>query len=191
MGGINLYGFCFNNPDLWIDILGQQPAIFFPPGSPGSAYNKNIQEELENTSPAPVLKNCRNTKGFFKCLADLGLNFGLGFIPGVGLAQAITGTEVTAFQDVDIIIDGPSAAGLSYAGSRYSIYEFDALGGQSQLDKYNAIKKRNGLGTKPNAVRRSLSNLRTAGTSLVTIGNLLGILDATCEVNDCYEKYCN
>jgi hypothetical protein len=140
--------------------------------------------------PSAPQKKCRNTEGFFKCLGDTGLNFGVGFIPGVGLTQAITGTEVTAFQDVDIVMTGPSAAGLSDAGSRYAIYEFDALGGQAQLDKYNSIHKRNGLGTRPNAVRRSLSNLRIVGKSFGTIGNLLGLLDVACEINDCYKKHC-
>jgi hypothetical protein len=163
------------------DILGMVGSITMP-GSTQGWYTPNVAPTTE--------KECRNTEGFFKCLGDVGLNFGLGFIPGVGIYQAITGTEVTAFQDVDIVMTGPSAAGLSSAGSRYAIYEFDALGGQTRLDKYNEINKRNGLGTRPTAVRRSLSNLRTVGKSFGTLGNILGIFDMSCEINDCYKKYC-
>jgi hypothetical protein len=53
MGGTNLNGFNYNNPLIWADVLGKQPALFLPPGAPGAAaYNDAMQELLDGNGPS-------------------------------------------------------------------------------------------------------------------------------------------
>lgn len=52
------------------------------------------------------------------------------------------------------------------------------------------MNARNGLGSRPDAARRSLSNLRLAAKGLSKLGFGLGILDAAFKGKDCYDKFC-
>ena len=132
---------------------------------------------------------CRDREGYLRCLGDVILNYGIGFIPGVGLAQGLTGAELNLFQGGGRL-GGPSAGGLAGAGGDYADREFRSMGGQSQLDHYNDVNRRSGLGNRPNAARRAMSNLRLLGKGLGGLGNLLGAIDAAAQAVDCYKKYC-
>ena len=153
------------------------------------AFGRSLPGAPGHSTPE-TREPCRNSERFFRCLGDLGFNFVIEIIPGVGFALVISGTEIHLFQERDIYLNGPSAGALSDAGAKYTQYEFKSLGGQAQLNKYNDIHKRNGLGQRPNAVRRSLQNLSIVGKTFGGIAKILGIFESVCEVGDCYKKYC-
>jgi RHS repeat-associated protein len=61
-GGVNLFGFVFNRPLIWIDVLGQDPAIFFPAWFSG-CYTQSKHSGCFGKSKA----NTRRASRFFSC----------------------------------------------------------------------------------------------------------------------------
>jgi len=139
---------------------------------------------------------CRDRAGFLACLLDVGVDYGLGSIPYAGHAYGLSGLNSSGFQSLSGRTSGlggfkgPGAHDVSGAGGAGAKRSFNQGGGQAQLDHYNRLNTRNGLGIRPDAARRSLSNLRIAAKGLSKLGFGLGLLDTAFKGKDCYDTYC-
>lgn len=139
---------------------------------------------------------CRDRKGFLLCLGDVGINYAIGTIPIGGTIYGLSGFQSNGLQSLGGrtsgigSFGGPGANDISGAGEEVAQRSFDGSGGQAQLDHYNNLKARNGLGRRPNAARRDLSNLRLAAKGLSKLGFGLGIFDTAFKSKDCYDRYC-
>lgn len=166
---MNLYAYGANGPVNIVDILGLACS---------KADGSNA--------------NCRSVEEFIRCIADASLNYGVGFIPGVGIIQAATGMKVNLFQKKAGTFEYGGAVGhvgsVAGVGGGMVDERFESLGGQDQLQHYDELASRNGLGRSARGARSTLSALKTLGKSLGGIGNLLSAIDYASDLKKCYDK---
>jgi RHS repeat-associated protein len=123
---------------------------------------------------------CRDSAGMSACVGDVFVNTGLGAIPGVGAALAVTGLEVNVFQgwlgtntsylksDGGLIKAG---GGVLDATKTHADLTFDSLGGEVKLQCYAGHSSN--LSSTAQSAYSKLSAAKTIRSLLGPVGALL------------------
>ena len=212
-GGLNLYGFVGNDGVNWIDVLGEWPSPSQPPIDHGSGagrvhessyespYDRARREQQEREQElAEQMRNapdepeedpcCRDWTGFLQCMINNGFTTGINFIPYIGGINGAMGKQYDLFNG-DVNDQGPGAGAAFDAGGFAANTQFNSQGGMRQLQHYDNVAARNGLGSGPRAARSSLSSLRSGSRVLPLIGDAMDVYEFGYQSAICKAEFCD